>query len=114
MEKVIDATNQKLGRVATEAASILMGKNTTSFTRREAPNVVVRIENASKLRIDPRKKAEKAYKRFSGYPGGLTEEKMSSVIDRKGVEEVVRIAVKGMLPKNKLQDQMLKHLKISA
>jgi len=113
MEKVIDATNQKLGRVASAAASMLMGKDTTSFTRREAPNVVVTITNAKKLRIDPRKKAEKAYKRFSGYPGGLTEEKMSSLIERKGIEEIVRIAVKGMLPKNKLQDVMLKRLKVS-
>jgi large subunit ribosomal protein L13 len=112
MEYTIDAQGKSLGRVATEVASILMGKNTTSFARHIAPDVTVRIVNASKATISDKKKGEKVYTRYSGYPGGLKSETLGHVIDRKGYSEAFRRAIKGMLPKNRLQPVMLKHLTI--
>lgn len=111
MEYTVDATNKSLGRVATEVASLLMGKNTTSFVRNATPNVTVRLTNASKVTIPNQKKLlEKTYNSFSGYPGGLKQSTMAHVISTKGYAEVLTQAVKGMLPKNKLQNDLMKHL----
>ena len=110
MEHTIDAEGKSMGRVATEAASVLMGKNTVAFARNIAPDVSVRIVNASKAAISDKKKDEKVYTRYSGYPGGLKAETLAHLIDQKGYSEAFRRAVKGMLPKNKLQPVMLKHL----
>lgn len=109
-EYSIDASGMKLGRVASEAAKILMGKNTTEFVRNMIPLVKVNISNASKLSVTNRKIESKLYKNYSGYPGGLKETTMKKVIADKGMKETVRIAVKGMLPKNKLRDRMMKNL----
>jgi large subunit ribosomal protein L13 len=110
----IDATNKSLGRVATEAAAILMGKNNTDFVRNATPNVAVTITNASKIVIPNQKKLlEKTYNSFSGYPGGLKQSTMAHVVSTKGYSEVMRQAVKGMLPKNKLQSSLMKNLKVS-
>lgn len=113
MNYTIDATGKKIGRIATEAATFLMGKNTPEFRRNIAPKVIVEIVNSSKASVDPKKMTSSTFKRYSGYPGGLKELTMEEVIEKKGYSEVVRIAVKGMLPKNKLQDVMMKNLKIS-
>lgn len=113
MKKVIDATDRTLGRVASEAAALLVGKDSVDFVKHEAPKVQVHVENASKLRIDPKKLLQKEYKRYSGYPGGLTHEAMGDTINRKGYTFVVENAVKGMLPKNKLQSVMLKNLVVT-
>ncbi len=109
---IIDAKDAKIGRVATQAAHILMGKNYPEFQRNVAPKVSVQIVNASAALIDSRKFAEKDYTSYSGYPGGLKHKSMRQVVEKKGYREIFRKAVKGMLPKNRLQAVMLKNLKI--
>ncbi|MCC7436268.1 50S ribosomal protein L13 [Candidatus Nomurabacteria bacterium] len=111
MEYTVDATNKSLGRVATEAAALLMGKNNTDFVRNATPGVTVRLTNASKIKIpNQNKMLEKTYNSFSGYPGGLKQSTMAHVISKKGYSEILTQAVKGMLPKNKLQNTLMKHL----
>ena len=110
MEYTIDAKNKKLGRVATEAASILMGKNRTDFARHKIPNQVVHIINAASVAIDQKKRDSKIYQIYSGYPGGQRKVPLKRMIDTKGYSEVFRKAVKGMLPPNKLRAKMLKQL----
>jgi len=106
----IDATNKKLGRVASEAAKLIMGKNLTSFKRNEIPEVSVIIENASKADISERKLSSKKYQRYSGYPGGLKELSATQIIAKKGYSELFKKAVHGMLPTNKLRPKMMKRL----
>lgn len=113
MKYEIDAKGKRVGRIATQAAALLMGKNTPEFERNVAPDVKVVITNASKAAIDDKKLEQKAYSRFSGYPGGLKKEAMGKLAARKGFGEIFRKAVKGMLPKNKLQAKMLKNLTVT-
>jgi large subunit ribosomal protein L13 len=113
MKHTIDATNKRIGRVASEAAKLLMGKNTTDFQRNVAPAVEVEVVNASKLDIPAKKLEEKQYKSFSGYPGGLSMTTMKRVIEKKGHKELIRHAVLGMLPTNKLRSRMIKNLTIT-
>lgn len=110
MEHIIDAQNKKLGRIASQAASILMGKNRTDFVRNAIPVVKVKIVNVGKLAVTNKKMDNKIYKNYSGYPGGLRERTMKKVVIDKGMKEVLKIATKGMLPKNKLRDRMMKNL----
>ena len=109
----IDATGQKIGRVATDAAHHLMGKHTTSFAKNVVHDIEVEILNASKVDIHPKKYVQKEYKRYSGYPGGLRHTKLQEVIAKKSHEEVIRNAVYGMLPGNKLRPLLMKKLIIS-
>ena len=113
MEYTIDAKEKSIGRVASEAAVFLMGKNSPSYKRNVAPEVQVNIINAAEANIPLKKTKEKIYKRYSGYPGGLKEIPMQKIIEKKGVEEVFKIAVRGMLPANRLRKEMLSNLKIS-
>lgn len=108
----IDAAKKKLGRVATEVSSALMGKNRTDFAKNVVADVEVVVENASLLDIADAKKEKKVYIRHTGYPGGQRSETLQKVLDKKGYEEVIRRAVYGMLPKNKLRPLMLKNLKV--
>lgn len=110
---VINAAGKRLGRVASEAAMILMGKHTTAFSKHLPGDASVAIENASKLVIHEGKRIQKTYKRYSGYPGGLKEEKLASLASRRGYGELLKHAVKGMLPKNKLQALRMKRLSIT-
>ncbi len=112
-EYTIDATNKAVGRVATEAAVLLMGKDTPAFRRNVAPEVKVTIENASKIKFDPKKLKGKIYQRYSGYPGGRKERTMEEVIDKKGYSEIFEKAVYGMLPSNRLRSVMMKNLFIT-
>ncbi len=113
MEYTIDAQGKNIGRIATEAAHILMGKNSPTFERNTiAPNRV-RIINAGKASIDEAKAEETTFARYSGYPGGFREEKMSDVIAKKGVSAIIERAVGGMIPNNKLKTDILKHLTVS-
>jgi len=112
MNYTIDAQGKKLGRVASEAASYLMGKNTTTYVRNAAPKVTVAIINASKAKIDDKKK-ESIYVEFTGFRGGLNEVKMSKLIDEKGYSELFKRAVYGMLPQNSLKKEMMKNLTIT-
>ncbi len=113
MEHTIDAQNKKLGRIASEAAKLLMGKNRTDFVRNAIPDVTVKIVNAGKIDITNKKLNTKSYKSYSGYPGGLKEVSMKKLVADKGNKEAFRKAVSGMLPKNKLRDRMMKNLIIT-
>lgn len=108
----IDATGKRLGKVATEAASILLGKDQTNFARHTVADVTVTIENAGKLDIPEKKKGE-IYQTFSGYPGGRSEETLEHLADRRGIEEVIRRTVAGMIPNNRLKKPRLKNLIIT-
>lgn len=112
-EHTIDASDRSVGRVATETAKILMGKDDPSFVRNKPAAVTVHITNASKARIPASKRSQKIYKQYSGHPGGLKETSMEELIEKKGYAEVFRNAVYGMLPANKLRKVMLKNLTVS-
>jgi len=114
MEKkiyTIDATSQKLGRVATKAAALLIGKNSAEYARNKVFNVQVIIENASALDIFEGK-LKTAYRKYSGYPGGLHEKSMEQIVDKKGKSGLLKLAISGMLPKNKLKSRVIKNLVI--
>lgn len=110
MEHVIDAKGKKIGRVAQEAASVLMGKNDPSFDRSRLSANKVIIENASKADISEEKKESVKYERYSGHPGGLKFDSMKRLVEKKGYGEVFRYAVLGMLPANRLAPKMMKNL----
>ena len=109
-EHIIDAGRKSVGRVATEAAVLLMGKDSQMFKRNIAPDVTVKITNASRVLIHGRKMEQREHKRYSGYPGGLTSTTWSEVVKKKGYGELLKRAISGMLPKNKLRANMLKRL----
>ncbi len=108
----IDATKRVPGRVATEVAVLLMGKNLTSFAKNKIPVVEVEVTNANAMVLEARKLRDKQYHNYSGYPGGLRSLSMGQVVDRFGPKEVLKRAVYGMLPKNKLRPKMMRNLKI--
>ncbi len=113
MKHTIDAQDKKMGRVASEAAKILMGKNKTDFARNTTTDDTVEVINASKLDISEKKLAAPAFKYFSGFAGGLREEALGNAITKKGMPEVLRKVVLGMLPKNKLRSRIIKQLKVT-
>ena len=108
----IDAAKRSPGRVATEIAVLLMGKNRTDFAKNKIPDVNIEVVSAGAMKLDANKMRDKRYARHSLYPGGLTLESMSHVVKTKGAGEVLRRAVYGMLPKNKLRARMMKNLTI--
>lgn len=112
MQHEINAQGKKIGRVASLAASILMGKNRVDFARNKLPDVKVKITNASKVDVTEKKLQSKTYKKYSGYPGGLKETSMKKVVADKGLKEVMKVAVYGMLPTNKLRSKMIKNLTV--
>ena len=112
MTHTIDASGKSLGRLASEVAAILNGKNRTDFVKNQVLPVEVKIINASKIRVTGNKMKESVHKSFSGYPGGLKEMPLSYVVSKKGYSELIKHAVNGMLPKNKLQKIKLANLKI--
>jgi large subunit ribosomal protein L13 len=111
-EYIIDARGKRLGRVATEAASVLIGKHDVAMTRNKITPVQVVIQNVKKLRIDEKKRSDKTYDRYSGYPDGRKVLSMEKVIEQKGYTEIVRKAVYGMLPSNRLRAPRMKQLTI--
>ncbi len=112
-EYTIDAMGQALGRVATEAANVLRGKDTTTFVKHLAPKVTVKIINASKLDITPKKMREKTYTRYTGHPSGLRQTSLTRLVEKKGWSEPVKKAVFGMLPANRLRAVIMKNLIIT-
>jgi large subunit ribosomal protein L13 len=112
-EFTIDAEGRKLGRISTEVAVILMGKNDPSFEKHTLSGNKVTIINAAKTDISEKKLHEKSYGRYSGYPGGLKFETMARLIEKKGYEEVFKKSVYGMLPGNKLRPIIMKNLKVT-
>jgi len=111
---IIDATDRTLGRVASEAAHALLGKRSVHFSKNQALPVTVIIENASKLHITQRRSKGKIYTRYTGYPGGLYHTPMDVMIDKKGIAEVVKKTVDGMIPRNKLRKPRMKNLVVKA
>jgi large subunit ribosomal protein L13 len=109
----IDAAGKTLGRTASEVAKILMGKNKPEYVKNKVTGDKVKLINVSKAKVDPRKLSEKLYDQYSGYPGGLKQEKMSDLIARKGMSEVFKLAVYGMIPANRLRAIIMKNLTIS-
>jgi len=110
---VIDAQDQVLGRLATRVATILRGKNKPIFTNHVDTGDFVIIVNAEKVRLTGNKLDAKMYYRHSGYPGGIKGMTAREMLVRKP-EQVIKIAVKGMLPKNRLASQVITKLKVYA
>jgi large subunit ribosomal protein L13 len=108
---VIDADGVVLGRLATEVATLLRGKHKPIFTPNADTGDHVVVINASKLAITPKKANDKLYHRHSGYPGGIKSENLATLLARKP-ERVVKLAVRGMLPKTRLGRQMIKKLRV--
>jgi large subunit ribosomal protein L13 len=112
MEHTIDATGKALGRVASEAAKILLGKNTSTVKKNAVAETSVHIVNASKLNLTDKKKVQMTYHSHSGYPGSDRALKLKDLITKKGYSEALKRAVKGMLPGNTLRDTRMKNLTI--
>ena len=105
---VIDASGQTLGRLSTQVAMLLMGKNKPSYTPNIVSGDVVIVINSAKIKVTGNKLTDKFYYRHSGYPGGIKETSLRELL-QKNPNKVIEHAVSGMLPKNKLQAQMLKN-----
>jgi len=110
---VIDAEGLILGRLSTEVATLLRGKHKAMWAPHVDTGDHVVIVNAEKLSITPKKLKDKMYHRHSGYPGGLTSENLQTLLGRDP-ERVLKLAVKGMLPKGRLGRQMIKKLRVYA
>jgi large subunit ribosomal protein L13 len=108
---VVDASGKTLGRLATQVADSLRGKRKPEYTPHCDVGDFVVVVNAEKVEVTGNKRAEKRYYRHSGYPGGLRSRTLAQMLDRHP-EEVVRLAVKGMMPRNRLTRQQLRKLKI--
>ena len=109
--RVIDADGKTLGRLATEIATILRGKDKPTFTRHMAVGDFVIVINASKIRVSGQKADQKIYYHHTQYPGGLREIPYKTMLGRFP-ERVIRLAVRGMLPHNRLGRQILRRLKV--
>ena len=110
---IVDASGKVLGRTATEVATLLSGKYRPDFTPNVDNGAGVIVVNCAKIRVTGKKSGQKQYKRFSGYPGGQTVTLYDKMME-KDPKKVLRHAVKGMLPKNRLGSLMLKRLKLYA
>jgi large subunit ribosomal protein L13 len=110
---VVDAEGQTLGRLATRIADTLRGKGKPQYTPHVDSGDFVIVVNADKIRVTGNKLDQKRYYRHSGYPGGLRSRTLREQLDRRPTE-VLRSAVKGMLPKNRLARQQINKLKIYA
>jgi len=108
---IVDAKDKILGRLATKVASILRGKDKVIYSPHQDTGDEVIVINASKVRTTGKKLTQKTYKRYSAYPGGLNIETLATVMKKKP-EFVIRHAVHGMLPKNKLGAKLLKKLRV--
>jgi large subunit ribosomal protein L13 len=110
---VVDATGLTLGRLATQIADALRGKRKPEYTPHVDTGDFVVVVNAEKISVTGNKRAEKRYYRHSGYPGGIRSRTLEEMLDRRP-EEVIRIAVKGMMPRNRLARKQLTKLKVYA
>ena len=110
---VIDATNQRLGRLASEIAMILRGKNKPHYTPHMDTGDFVIVVNAEKVEVTGKKRTQKLYRRHSGRPGGMKTETFDKLQQRLP-ERIVEHAVKGMLPKNSLGRQLFTKVKVYA
>src|SRR5436305_9217837 len=110
---VVDASGQTLGRLATQIADTLRGKRKPTYTPHVDTGDFVIVVNAEKISVTGNKRQDKRYWRHSGYPGGIRSRTLGEMLERKP-EEVIRKAVKGMLPRNRLARQQLTKLKVYA
>lgn len=110
---VVDASDQVLGRLASKAAMILMGKHKPTYTTFLDTGDHVVVINAEKIKLTGRKEQQKIYRRHSGYPGGLTETGAAKVRATRPTK-MIEDAIAGMLPKNPLGKQMYRKLKVYA
>ena len=110
---VVDATGKTLGRLATQIADALRGKRKPDYTPHIDVGDFVVVVNAEKISVTGKKREEKLYHRHSGYPGGLKSRTLNDMLERRP-EEVIRLAVKGMLPRNRLARKQITKLKIYA
>ena len=110
---VVDAEGKTLGRLATAIADTLRGKNKPQYTPHVDTGDFVVVVNAEKIAVTGKKLDEKMYYRHSGYPGGLKERTLRAQLERRPTE-VIRKAVKGMLPRNRLSRHQITKLKIYA
>ena len=108
---LVDAEGQTLGRLASEIANVLRGKNKPSFTPHLDTGDFVIVVNAEKIEVSGKKTSQKLYRRHSGRPGGMKVEKFETLRDRIP-ERIIEQAVKGMLPHNSLGRQQFKKLKV--
>ena len=113
MKYTLDAQGNTLGRLAAEVASILIGKNSVDYAPNIVADVQVEVVNIDKVSVTGKKMKQKKYHRHSTYPGGLKTLRMEEVVDKKGMAEVLKNAVDGMLPKNKLRKLRIKNLIIA-
>ena len=110
---VVDASGKTLGRLATQIADALRGKRKPDYTPHVDVGDFVIVVNAEQISVTGKKRDEKRYYRHSGYPGGLRSRTLAEMLDRRP-EEVIRRAVKGMLPRNRLGRAQLRKLKVYA
>ena len=110
---IIDASDKILGRLATEIASLLMGKHKVLFSRNADVGDCVTVINAQKIQVTGKKPEQKLYYRHSNYPGGFRQTAYHTMMDEHP-ERIIGFAVDGMLPQNHLHDRMLKRLKVYA
>ena len=110
---VVDAEGKTLGRMATQIADVLRGKRKPSYTPHVDVGDFVIVINAAKVAVTGDKREKKLYWRHSGYPGGIRSRTLGDLLEKRP-EEVIRKAVKGMLPRNRLARQQLRKLKIYA
>lgn len=110
---VVDAADQRLGRLATQVAMILRGKNKPTFTPFMDVGDFVIVVNAEKIEVTGKKRSQKLYRRHSGRPGGMKTETFAKLQSRLP-ERIIEQAVKGMLPKNTLGRQLFTKLKVYA
>ncbi|HPZ40406.1 MAG TPA: 50S ribosomal protein L13, partial [Candidatus Atribacteria bacterium] len=108
---VVDAEGQVLGRLASQVAQILMGKHKSIYTPFMDVGDFVIVVNAEKVKVTGKKKDQKLYRWHTGYPGGFKSETLGSLLNRRP-EEVIRRAVWGMIPHNRLGRKMIRKLKI--
>ena len=108
----IDAEGKIFGRVASETAKALIGKNLPDYTANKVADVLVIITNASKTKITERRMNETLHERYSGQPGGFKQETNAKILEKKGWKGLYELGVYGMLPSNKLRPLMMKRLTI--
>jgi large subunit ribosomal protein L13 len=110
---VVDAAGKTLGRLATQIADVLRGKRKPTYTPHVDVGDFVIVVNAEKIAVTGQKREKKLYWRHSGYPGGIRSRTLGDLLEKRP-EEVIRKAVKGMLPRNRLARQQLGKLKVYA
>lgn len=112
-EHILDADGKVLGRLASQVATLLMGKHKPEYTRHIDVGDKVVVQNASKIVLTGRKMDKKIYQKHSNYPGGFKEVAVDKLL-REQPEKVIELAVARMLPKNRLQDPRMRRLKVTA